>query len=134
MTTIAVARGRSGAVVRVVGAGFLGAMAGIHLHLYNLGYSSVATIGPLFLLNAVAGFALAAAVLLTPARWWVFAAAAGALMQIGTLGALVLTLTVGLFGFTETLHAPLISWTFFVESAGFLVLAAATAVELRHWR
>ena len=98
-------------------------MGGIHVHLYDIGYSSVATIGPLFLLNGVLGAVAAVVVLATPARWLPMTSAAGALLQVGTLGALLLSLTTGLFGFHETLDAPLVGWTLAVESAGFLVLA-----------
>jgi hypothetical protein len=118
-------------IVRLAGAGLLGAMAGIHLHLYQLGYSTVSTIGPLFLLNGVVGSVAAAVVLLAPARWLPVASAGGALLQIGTLLGLVLSLTVGLFGFSETPGAPLVGWTFAVESAGFLVLAAHAGYEGR---
>ncbi len=109
--------------VRLVGGGLLIAMGGIHLYLYQLGFSSVPTIGALFLLNAVLGAQATVAMLATPVRWLPLAAAAGALLQIATLAALVVSLTVGLFGFEETLEAPLIGWTIAVESAGFLILA-----------
>jgi hypothetical protein len=113
----------------VAGAGLLVAMGAIHLHLYQLGYSSVPTIGPLFLANAVLGGLGALAVLLAPSRWLVPVTAAGALLQLGTLGALVLSLTVGIFGFEETFAAPLVGWTIAVESLGFLVLAVHAAYE-----
>jgi len=110
--------------VRLLGAASLLGMAWIHWHLYGLGYRTVPTIGPLFLLNAVLGVVLALAVLLAPGRWLRVACAAGALFQIGTLAALVQSLTIGAFGFTETLNAPLILPTFLVEGFGFLVLTA----------
>lgn len=110
--------------IRVVGAGLLLGMAWIHQHLYDLGYASVPTIGPLFRVNAVLGLVAAVLVLLVPTPWWRLACAAGALLQIGTLGALVQSLTIGAFGFKETLHAPYIPQTFAVESIGFLVLLA----------
>jgi hypothetical protein len=120
--------------VRICGAGLLLTMAGIHLHLYRNGFSTVPTIGRLFLLNAVLGAVVALAVLLTPRRWFLAAAAAGALLQIGTLGALILSLTVGLFGFTESLDAPLLRETIAVEAAGFLVLALPVLWRARRWR
>ena len=46
--------------IRVVGAGLLLGMAWIHQHLYDIGYATVPTIGPLFRLNAVLGFGLLA--------------------------------------------------------------------------
>jgi hypothetical protein len=104
-------------------------MAWIHEHLYETGYSTVPTIGPLFRLDAVLGVGAAVLVLLTPDRWWRWACAAGALLQIGTLAALVQSLTVGAFGFTETLDAPLVWQTVVVETLGFAVLAAGAAVR-----
>jgi hypothetical protein len=115
--------------IRVVGAGLLLGMAWIHQHLYDTGYSTVPTIGPLFRLNAVLGLVAALLVLLVPMPWWRLACAAGALLQIGTLGALVQSLTIGAFGFKETLDAPYIPQTFAVEILGFLVLAVGALVR-----
>jgi predicted lipoprotein with Yx(FWY)xxD motif len=92
--------------LRLAGAGLLIASAAIHLDLYLTGYRSIPTIGSLFLLQVIVGFALALAVLaipLTPlARTWepvVAAAAAG--FAVATLGGYLLSLWVGLFGFRE---------------------------------
>ena len=115
--------------VRLVGAALLLAMAWIHEHLYGIGYSTVPTIGPLFRLDAVLGVGAAVLVLFTPDRWWRWACAAGALLQIGTLGALVQSLTVGAFGFTETLDAPLVWQTIVVEALGFAVLAVGALLR-----
>jgi hypothetical protein len=115
--------------VRLVGAGLLLGMAWIHEYLYGLGYATVPVIGPLFRLNAVLGVLGALAVLLVPLPWWRLACAAGALLQVGTLAALVQSLTVGAFGFHETLDAPLIAPTVVVEALGFLVLAAGALVR-----
>jgi hypothetical protein len=109
---------------RLAGAGLLVAMAWIHLHLYATGYSTIKTIGPLFLLNGVLGLIAAIAVVVTPARWLPPVTAGGAMLLLGTLGALVLSLTVGLFGFKESTSAPLVTTTIAVEAAGFLVLAS----------
>lgn len=118
-------------VLRLLGAGLLVAMAGIHLNLWFDGYRTIDVIGPSFLLNAVLGFALALAVLLAPARLLGWVAAAGALLQAGTLGALILTTTVGLFGFVESTAAPLFWETVVVEVAGAVVLAVLAAVRPR---
>jgi len=109
--------------VRVLGAASLLGMAWIHWHLYSIGYRSVPTIGPLFLLNAILGVVAALAVLAAPRRFLRLTCAAGALLQLGTLAALVQSLTIGAFGFTETLDAPFIWPTIVVESLGFVVLA-----------
>jgi hypothetical protein len=136
-STVAVESGRqSGSALvtlggRLVGAALLAAMGGIHLYLYLDGYRSVATIGPLFLLNAVLGGVAAIAVLATPRRWLGWVSLAGAALEAGTLGALLLSLTVGLFGFHETTKAPLITTTILVELAGAIVLLVFALREFR---
>jgi len=81
----------------IVGAALLVASGAIHLDLYLTGYRTIPTIGPLFLLQVIAAFALAVAIPVTGS--WV-AAAAGAGFAISTLGGYLLSLWVGLFGFT----------------------------------
>jgi predicted lipoprotein with Yx(FWY)xxD motif len=85
-------------VLRVTGAGLLAATTAIHLDLYLTGFRNIPTIGWLFLFQIIAGFALAAAVLATgnPA-----VAALGAGFAVATLGGYLLSIWVGLFGFTE---------------------------------
>lgn len=116
---------------RLVGSALLAGMAGIHLYLYFDGYRTLHTIGPLFLLNAVLGALAIIAVLAAPRRWLGWASLAGALLQAGTLGALLLSLTVGLFGFHESTKASLVPTTIVVELAGAVVLFALAARELR---
>jgi hypothetical protein len=116
---------------RLVGAALLVAMGWIHLYLYNTGYRTVATIGPLFLLNAVLGAFAALAVLAVPRRWLGWASLIGAVLQAGTLGALLLSLTVGLLGFHESTKASLVTTTIVVELAGAVVLLALAVREFR---
>ncbi len=118
-------------VVRVVGAGLLAATGAIHLHLYEAGYRTITTIGPLFLLNTVVGIAGAVALLAAPRRWLPWVAAGGGLFEAGSLAALVLSLTVGLFGFVETTRAPFAGTTIIVESAGAVVLLGYAAPVLQ---
>ena len=49
----------------IVGAALLVASGAIHLDLYLTGYRTIPTIGPLFLLQVIAAFVLAAAILIT---------------------------------------------------------------------
>ena len=114
--------------LRVVGALLLVAAGAIHLYLWSTGYDSIDWIGPLFLVNAVAGFLLAVAVLAAPRRLLFWPAGAGALLQIGTLGGLILSSTVGLFGFVESSAASYYWESVIVESVGFVVLVALAAL------
>jgi hypothetical protein len=120
--------------VRVVGAAMLVATAWIHLDLWLDGYRALARIGPLFMVGVVLSGLAALAVLVTPARQLAWPALLGGLLEIGMLGALVLSLTVGLFGFVESLRASLVVPTIFVESAGFLVLAGYGVAVLSRQR
>jgi hypothetical protein len=108
--------------VRIVGAALLLGNAWIHEHLYNLGYSTVPVIGPLFRISGVLATVVALAVLVAPGVWFALACAAGALLQLGTVAGLAASLTVGVFGFTETLDAPLLPQSVAVELIGAAVL------------
>jgi len=97
-TQAAVLGGQSRPVLRVAGAGLLAATAAIHLDLYLTGYRTIPTIGWLFLLQVIAGFVLAAAVLATGSQ---LMAALGAGFALATLAGYLLSVWFGLFGFTE---------------------------------
>jgi predicted lipoprotein with Yx(FWY)xxD motif len=106
----------------IAGAAFLIASGAIHLDLYLTGYNSIPTIGPLFLLQIIAAFLLAAAI---PATGHRLAYAAGAGFAIATLGGYLLSLKVGLFGFTEVRTTSGIV-AGIIDVAAFAVLAAGT--------
>lgn len=127
-------RGAATLVLRLAGAGLTAAMAAIHLRLWAEGYRDLATIGPLFLINGVVGILLALALLVAPVRGLGPIAAVTALFTAGTLGALVLSLTAGLFGFNEYIDAELVRPTLYVETAGVLVLTtlAVKTLSLSH--
>jgi len=110
----------------IVGAGLLVASGAIHLDLYLTGYRTIPTIGPLFLLQVIAAFVLAAAILIT-GNW--VAEAAGALFAVSVLGGYLLSLWVGLFGFTEVRTAAGI-WAGIIDVAAFATLAVAAAPGL----
>jgi predicted lipoprotein with Yx(FWY)xxD motif len=109
--------------LRLAGAGLLAVTGAIHLDLYLTGYRSIPVIGWLFLLQVIAAFGLAAAVLATGSR---LSAAAGAGFALATLGGYLLSLWIGLFGFKEIRTTAGIV-TGVVEIAAFAVLAALTA-------
>jgi hypothetical protein len=114
---------------RVLSSLVLLAMGGIHLFLVLDGVGGV--LGVLFVLNAVGGLLLAISMLAAPARLLPWASVLGLLFIVGTLLALVLALTVGLFGITETLSFELVPTTLVVESIGTIVLAVTTALAFR---
>jgi predicted lipoprotein with Yx(FWY)xxD motif len=107
-------------VLRIVGAGLLTATTAIHLDLYLTGFKNIPTIGPLFLLQVIAGFLLAAAVLATGNA---LVAAAGAGFAVATLGGYLLSVWVGLFGFKEVRTTAGIA-------AGILEIAAFATLAL----
>jgi predicted lipoprotein with Yx(FWY)xxD motif len=107
----------------IAGAALLVASGAIHLDLYLTGYRTIPTIGPLFLLQVIAAFVLAAAIAVTGA--WL-AAAAGAAFAVSTLGGYLLSLWVGLFGFTEVrTTAGIVAGIIDVAAFAALALAAA---------
>jgi hypothetical protein len=117
--------------LRIVGAILLAAMGWIHLDLWLDGYRNISVIGPAFLLNTIGGFGLAALLLVTPRRFLPWVAALGALFCAGTLGALLISTTVGLFGFKESTAAALWWESFWVELVGVVVLGALAALAAR---
>lgn len=117
---------RSVLVWQVLSALFLLAMGGIHLYLVFNGTGGV--LGVLFVLNAVGGLVLAAAMILARRRLLQTATVLSLLLMAGTLLALVLALTVGLFGIRSSLDYQLAPTTLVVESIGTLVLVVTTAL------
>jgi hypothetical protein len=86
-------------MTRAVAAAAVVISAVVHLSLYLTGYNDVSVIGPAFLLNAVAGVVVA--ILLLAWRNWIpLLLAVG--FGVATLGAFIIAVTVGLFGFQET--------------------------------
>jgi hypothetical protein len=112
-------------VGQVLGALLLLAMGGIHLVLAIRGAGSLSK--P-FWLNAVGGLVLAVAVMVLRGRLLLLASVLGTLFMAGTLLALVLALTVGLFGIGETLDYGPVPPTLAVESVGTIVLAVTSAL------
>jgi predicted lipoprotein with Yx(FWY)xxD motif len=112
----------------IVGAALLVASGAIHLDLYLTGYRTIPTIGWLFLLQVIAAFALAIAIVAT-GSW--LAAAAGAGFALATLGGYLLSLRVGLFGFTEVrTTAGIVSGIIDVAAFAELAIAAAPGLPL----
>lgn len=116
------------ALFRVTGAVLTLAMAAIHVYLWAQGYRDVPIIGVLFLLNGIGGGLLTVLLLVTPRGVLSPLSGLGALFTVGSLAALILSLTVGLFGFREFLQAPYVASSLAVESLGSLVLIALAAL------
>ncbi len=116
--------------LRISGALLLAVSAGIHLDLYLTGYRKIPTIGWLFLLQVIVGFTLTIAALVTRSR---LAAAASAALALSTLGAYLLAVWIGLFGFREIrTRAGLAAGLIEVAAFATLALAAVTADPPRH--
>lgn len=116
-------------VVRIASAVLLLTIAGIHLFLVFDGVGGI--LGVLFVLNAVAGIGLAAGMLLLRGRLLVLGTVAGLLFAIASLLALLLALTVGLFGIREVWTFTLVPQTVAVDSVAVVVLAIASATVIR---
>jgi hypothetical protein len=116
-------------IFRILSALFLLAAGGIHLFLVFAGVGGI--LGVSFVLNAIAGIVLAVAIIVTKGRLLQIATVLGLLFLIASLAALLLALTVGLFGITETWDFMLVPQTVVVESIGIVVLAVTTWLVLR---
>jgi predicted lipoprotein with Yx(FWY)xxD motif len=131
---VVIVRGDHGSTLqlrlRISGALLLAVSAGIHLDLYLTGYRKIPTIGWLFLLQVIVGFTLTIAALVTRSR---LAAAASAALALSTLGAYLLAVWIGLFGFREIrTRAGLAAGLIEVAAFATLALAAVTAAPARH--
>ena len=119
-------------ITRIVSALFLLAAGGIHLFLVVNGTGGI--LGVMFVLNFVAGAVLGIGMLVVPARFLLGVTVLGLVFMIASLGALVIAMTVGLFGVQPTWDYPLVPETVIVESIGVVVLAVATVIVFRHRR
>jgi hypothetical protein len=110
----------------LIGAVLVALSALVHLHLWQIGYKQIPTIGPLFLIQVIAGFLLAAVVAGSRRILPAFAAMA---FLASTIGGLVLSATIGIFNFHDGLSAPDAVSSLILEGAGILVLAVAVALR-----
>jgi hypothetical protein len=111
----------------ITGAALVAAASAIHLHLWATGYRAIPTIGPLFLVQGIVG-AILAVVLAATRRLFAVVAAAG--FMVATIGGLLLSVYVGLFGFMDSLAAPFAGLSLAVEGVGALMLASVGVVVL----
>jgi hypothetical protein len=115
-------------VLTGIGAGFLVWSGVIHLILWSDGYKDISVIGPLFLVQAIGCIILAVAIV---ALRWLALIAAGAVAGVATAVGLLLTASVGLFGYTESLTVPYADLSLAVEfTAAFVLLVSACVLAL----
>jgi hypothetical protein len=116
-------------VLRILSAVLLLITGGIHLYLVFNGVGGI--LGVMFVLNAVAGLVLAIAMVALHGRLFRLASLLSLLFLIASLMALVLALTVGLFGIRSTWDFMLVPETVIAESIGVIVLAVTTVLAFR---
>lgn len=115
-------------VLAGTGGGFLVWAAVIHLKLWAAGYRDISVIGPLFL---VQGIACAAAGVAVVALRRLALLVVGAALAAATAAGLLISVNVGLFGFTENLAVPYATLSLAVEfTAAFVLLAGAALLAL----
>jgi hypothetical protein len=127
--TVAGRRGDAVALTAVLVAAALMICSGlIHLHLWDIAYRHVATLGPLFMVQAAA--ALVLAVVLVATRVVVVALGCVALM-LGTMVGFILADTVGIFGF----KLPVVTgWAYEALVAELLSSLVLAVLVVRSWR
>ncbi len=101
--------------------------AAVHLDLWDSGYRSIATIGPLFLLQSIGGIVLGLLILAVRRVW---AAILGIGFALSTMAGFLLSVVHGLFGFQDSWEAPFATQAFAIEIAAIVVLALAGALCL----
>ena len=116
-------------VMRILSAIVLLAIGGIHLFLIFDGVGGL--LGVLFTLNAIAGIVLAIGMLTLHRGLLALATVLSLLFIIASLIALLLALTVGLFGISETWTFTLVPETVVIEAIGVVVLAITSTLVLR---
>ena len=113
----------------VLGGGLLIWSAFIHFHLWSEtdGYRTIPTIGPLFLLQSIAGLVIGIGIVAVRRLW---AAVIGIGFALSTIAGFLLSVAVGLFGFKDSWLAPFAKEAFTVELLAVVVLVAAAALCL----
>ncbi len=115
--------------VFVLGGALLIWSAFIHFHLWSEtdGYRSIPTIGPLFLLQSIAGLVIGLGVVVVRRLW---AAVIGLGFVLSTIAGFLLSVAVGLFGFKDSWLAPFAKEAFTIEILAAAVFIAAAALCL----
>jgi hypothetical protein len=113
------------------GSGLLAASAILHYLLWSSeGYRHIPTIGPLFLAQAIIGLLLA--ILAAVFRRLILVAAASGLVA-SSVGALLISIQWGLFGWQESSGAPYVGMALAIEAIGAVLLGAACVLLASPW-
>jgi hypothetical protein len=112
----------------LAGGGLVIASGVIHLRLWQMAYRHISTIGPLFVVQGIAGVLIGAAII---GFRRLHKAAIGAGYMAVSLGGLLVSIKGNLFGFHESLAAPYARLSLDIEIAGLLVLTAVAVLVAR---
>ena len=115
-------------LTRLLAAALLVAGGVIHYDLWTSGYRYIPRIGPLFLANFVGSIVLAGAVMVSRRAG---VTVAGIAFAAGSLVALILSRTVGVFGFSETIWTTQAVQTLASEVGAIATLAVVLGLQLR---
>jgi hypothetical protein len=99
----------------------------IHLHLWQDGYRHIAAIGPLFLVQSIAGLLIGLLIIAVRRVW---AAIVGIGFALATMAGFLISVEHGLFGFTDSWAAPFAGLAFTVEIATAAALVVAAVASL----
>jgi hypothetical protein len=116
-------------VTFVIGGALLIWSAAVHFHLWSEtdGYRSIPTIGPLFLLQSIAGLVIGIGVVVVRRLW---AAVIGFGFAVSTIAGFLLSVGVGLFGFKDSWLAPFAKESFAIEILAAVVFVVAAVLCL----
>lgn len=120
--------GWTGNVLTLAGAALIVTTAAIHLHLWLSGYRHVPTLGVLFLVQAVTGFALGPVIAI--GRYLLLLLAGAGFMASSVVG-LLLSATAGFVGIHDDLSTPWATPSLIVELAGLVLFAVAVAISAK---
>jgi hypothetical protein len=114
-------------LVFVAGSALVMWSAAVHLDLWQSGYRSIPTIGPLFLVQSIAGILLGLLILAARRVW---AAVLGIGFALSTVAGFLVSVVHGLFGFQDSWDAPFAQQAFVLEVAIVVTLLFAGALCL----
>ncbi len=110
-----------------IGAAALVVSGLVHLHLWDIAYRHVDTLGPLFVVQGIAALVLAVALVVWPRP---LVALAGAGLALGTILGFVKALNGGIFGFTLPVITGWANLALVAEVVAVVVLVASVWVTL----